>query len=84
MPDEDRRVPTDANNESPNTEPRPLLTQRRVAEIIGVEPRTIRFWSTRGLLAPIHLPTARTTGAPHMVRYDPADIERFIAERRRR
>lgn len=29
----------------------PLLTEREVAELLGVSPRTVRRWRSRGLLA---------------------------------
>lgn len=48
----------------------PLLTEREVAELLGVSPRTVRRWRRRGLL-----PSARIGGT---VRVRRSDLERAL------
>jgi len=54
----------------------PLLSRVQAAELLGVSPATLAGWHCRRRY---HLPVIKV-GDRAM--YDPADIDRFIAERR--
>jgi excisionase family DNA binding protein len=58
---------------SAGTELQPLLTIEQVAELLAVSERTVRRLLGRGL------PCIRVAGR---VRFDPADVRRFLAARR--
>jgi predicted site-specific integrase-resolvase len=59
---------------------RSLVTEQRVADVLGVVARTVRTYAARGYLKRVYLPNQGAQGA--RVRYEQADVERFIAERR--
>ena len=55
----------------------PLQTARQVADLLGVSPKTVLRWSSRGELPAVRLPG----GA---VRFRPDDLDAWITERTRR
>ncbi|HUE74332.1 MAG TPA: helix-turn-helix domain-containing protein [Pirellulaceae bacterium] len=53
----------------------PLLSRRQAAEILGVQPQTLAVWATTGRY---ELPF---TKVGRLVKYDPADLEKFVRSR---
>jgi Helix-turn-helix domain len=57
-----------------------LLAERAAAALLGVAPATLRSWRCRGI-GPDYIKMGRGVRSP--VRYNPVDIEEFIAQSRR-
>jgi excisionase family DNA binding protein len=61
---------------SRKTTPRPLLTQRQVAELLGITTRTLYAWvQAKSFPPPLRLGTATRP----RLRWRSADVEAFIA-----
>ncbi len=56
-----------------------LLTEREAAELLAVQPVTLRAWRYRGLAPPhLRLPSLGVNDA-YAIRYRAVDVETFIA-----
>lgn len=63
-------------------EPSPLLNERQVAQALGLTPRTIQVWRTRGP-ADEGPPLPFVKISSRCIRYRLEDVERFAAQRLR-
>ena len=54
----------------------PMLSPCEVATRLGVHVQTIADWRKRGIGPPF------AVLAPNVIRYDPADLERWVCERK--
>jgi hypothetical protein len=62
---------------TPATSSNNLLTDKQAAPLLGVEPATLRSWRCRGI-GPAYVKLG--LGSKAACRYNPSDIEAFIAQ----